>query len=250
MNVTCNFLGRLGNNLFQLAAMIGYCSKHGGTWGIPVGYRHKTIYNYWPHLPLYRGRSLPVWAEPSFEYTAIPKHDKGVKLHGFFQSLKYFEHCQDEVRHWIRLKETPIERVGIHIRRGDYTTMPDNFPPITYEYITKAINYFNNKGYYKFLVFSDDINFCKDYIPSLMTFNSDFEYSESRNEYEELSLMSFCEHNIISNSSFSWMAAWYNTNKNKIVISPSKETWFGEKNGNFKMTKDLITESWLQIHTR
>jgi len=234
----------------QLAALIGYCSKHGGTWGIPVGYRHKTIYQYWPHLPLYRGRSLPVWAEPSFEYTEIPKHGKGIKLHGFFQSLKYFEHCQDEVRHWIRLIETPIERVSIHIRRGDYVTMPDNFPPITDKYITESILHFNSLGYRRFLVLSDDIQWCKNYIQNSSLSENDFKYSEGHNEYEALSLMASCEHNIISNSSFSWMAAWYNTNKNKIVISPSKETWFGEKNGNFKMTKDLIPESWIQIHTR
>ena len=253
MNVTCDFLGRTGNMLFQLAAMIGYCSKHGGNWGIPVGYRHKTIYNYWPHLPLYRGRSLPVWAEHSFEYTEIPKHDKGVKIHGFFQSLKYFEHCQDEVRHWIRLKETPIERVGIHIRRGDYVSMPDNFPPITLKYITESISHFVSIGYKKFLIFSDDLQWCKTYFEHsyiLRDLGLAFEFSEGRNEYEELSLMASCEHNIISNSSFSWMAAWYNTNKNKIVISPSKETWFGEKNGNFKMTKDLIPNEWIQIHTR
>lgn len=247
MNVTCDFLGRTGNNLFTLAAMIGYTSKHGGTWGIPVGYRHKTIYNYWPHLPLYRGRSLPVWAEPSFEYAEIPKHDKGVKLHGFFQSLKYFEHCQDEVRHWIRLRETPIDYVGLHVRRGDYATMPDNFPPVTITYLRDAIYRFTSNRYYKFMVFSDDIQWCKD---TFKDWPEIFKYSEGRNEYEELSLMASCEHNIISNSSFSWMAAWYNTNKNKIVISPSKETWFGEKNGNLKMTKDLIPDSWIQIHTR
>jgi hypothetical protein len=259
MNVSCDFLGRTGNLLFQVAAMIGYTSKHGGKWGIPVGYRHKTIYNYWPHLPLYRGEAfyrrrgpLQVWSEPDFSYTEIPKHDKGVKLHGFFQSLKYFEHCQDEVRHWIRLKETPIERVGIHVRRGDYLQYPDRFPTVTEKYLEEAINYFMYRGYAKFLVFSDDIGWCKELFKDWGAFKDSFQFSEGRNEYEDLSLMASCEHQIIANSSFSWMAAWYNTNKNKIVISPSKETWFGDGSDLSKndLTRDLLPKEWIQIHTR
>jgi len=249
MNVTCDFLGRTANMLFQVSAMIGYVSKHGGTWGIPAGYRHKTIYNYWPHLPLYKGRSLPIWSEPDFSYTPIPKHDKGVKLHGFFQSLKYFEHCQDEVRHWIRLKETPIEKVSIHVRRGDYVQYADRFPPISLRYLRDAIWRFTSNGYYKFLVFSDDIEWCKD---TFKDWPEIFTYVDGLNEFESLCLMASCEHNIIANSSFSWMAAWYNTNKNKIVISPSKETWFGEANDLSKddLTRDLIPKDWIQIHTR
>lgn len=246
MNVTCDFLGRCANNLFQVAAMIGYTSKHGGTWGIPATYRHKTIYDYWSHLPKYKGRSLPVWSEPDFNFTEIPEHKGGVKLHGFFQSLKYFEHCQDEVRHWIRLKETPIERVGIHIRRGDYLQYADRFPTLTNRYIKNAIEYFINMGYYRFMIFSDDIQWCKDYF-SRFGFEDSFEFSEGRNEFEDMSLLASCEHQIIANSTFSWMAAWYNTNKNKIVVCPSAETWFGPANNLKDKTFDLIPPTWYQI---
>jgi len=224
--------------------MIGYCSKYGGTWGIPATYRHKTIYDCWPHLPKYKGRSLPVWSEPDFNFTEIPEHKGGVKLHGFFQSLKYFEHCQGEVRHWIRLKETPIERVGIHIRRGDYLQYADRFPTLSTTYIQNAIGYFINKGYYKFFIFSDDIEWCKQYFGKQEDI---IIYSEGRNEFEDMSLLASCEHQIIANSTFSWMAAWYNTNKNKIVVCPSAETWFGPANNLKDKTFDLLPEKWIKI---
>lgn len=226
--------------------MIGYTSKHGGNWGIPAGYRHKTIYNYWPNLPLSKPlTNVSIWEEPGFNYTEIPKHGNDLKLHGFFQSLKYFEHCQDEVRHWIRLKETPIDRVGIHIRRGDYVTYADRFPPLGNKYLSESTDYFKSKGYNNFIVFSDDIAWCKNYFKDK---SGNFIYSEGRNEYQDLSLLASCEHVIMSSSTFSWIAAWYNTNKNKIIITPSKETWFGQANDLNDKTFDLLPDNWIQMH--
>ena len=54
-------------------------------------------------------------------------------------------------------------------------------------------------------------------------------------------LMSLCKHNIISNSSYSWWAAWLNSNTNKTVIAPSK--WFTES----KPLDDLYPNNWIII---
>ena len=53
--------------------------------------------------------------------------------------------------------------------------------------------------------------------------------------------MTLCSDYIIANSSFSWWGAWLSSNRDKIVISPSK--WFGPNNSHLD-TKDLIPNSW------
>jgi len=56
--------------------------------------------------------------------------------------------------------------------------------------------------------------------------------------------MSCCQHNIIANSSFSWWAAYFNTNPNKIICYPEK--WFGPQLSQHN-TKDLFPPSWHKI---
>ena len=55
--------------------------------------------------------------------------------------------------------------------------------------------------------------------------------------------MSFCDNNIIANSSFSWWGAWLNKKEN-IVISPKK--WFGPTLHSY-ITDDLYSENWVII---
>lgn len=54
--------------------------------------------------------------------------------------------------------------------------------------------------------------------------------------------MTYCKHNIIANSSFSWWGAWLNTNPERIVIAPGK--WI---NDDRVQVSDIIPSDWICV---
>jgi len=183
-----------------------------------------------------------------FDYHPIPDLGPNVSLMGFFQSWKYFEGQDEEIRKVFALPHVDgyEDYVSIHVRRGDYVQHAGSFPPITMDYLFQALACATHKVKYKKLVFSDDIQWCKDNLGKV----PNIEFSEGRNESEDLSLMTSCGHHIIANSTFSWWAAYLGHNPNRLIISPSPETWFGPASGVKRPVVDLIPDSWIKIHTR
>jgi len=101
---------------------------------------------------------------------------------------------------------------------GDYHTN------LGMEYYGKAIRYFTDRlGRCDFLIFSDDIEWCKDNF-----LRGEFLFSDDVSESDALQKMSLCGHNIIANSTFSWWGAYLNKNKDKQIIAP--KNWFGPLN--------------------
>lgn len=239
--VTCRYIGRLGNNMFQTAAVIGYAKKHNLPWLAPsINKESPRFYEFFPDIPT-GNRAVQVFNrhDPSeFDFGNIPYFHSGVCLTGFFQSLKYFEHCQDEVKGYFKLNtvEGYEDYVSIHVRRGDYVRYAGSFPPITMGYLNKAMAEFPNR---KFLIFSDDIGWCKANIPGGEYING--------NEFEDLSLMASCGDHIIANSTFSWWGAYLGINPNKKIVSPDHREWFGKHNGVKSPPIDLIPDDWKQI---
>jgi hypothetical protein len=191
-----------------------------------------------------------IYKEPHFQFDSkIFNISDNTNIDGYFQSDKYFSDIRLEILKEFKFK-TEIENnvdnilrniidkeiVSIHIRRGDYINNP-TLELLTIEYFIESVSYFNDKDY-NFLIFSDDIDWCKD------TFSGEqnIYFSEKNSQFVDLCLMSRCQHNIISNSTFSWWGAWLNTNPTKKIIAPSK--WFKNPNTN---TKDLIPENWIRI---
>lgn len=198
--------------------------------------------------------------EMEFGFNELFFEDNGsVVFDGYWQTEKYFSEIEDIIRNEFILKKifsvknfeiaNDIFRknsISIHIRRGDYindknTNKFHGVCPI--EYYKKAINYIiKNVKEPHFFIFSDDIEWVKN------NMKIDIKYTYVSNNklknYEELILMSYCKHNIIANSSFSWWGAWLNANIEKIVIAPSK--WFANENIN---TRDIIPQNWIKIET-
>lgn len=175
-------------------------------------------------------------------------------LVGYWQSEKYFHHFEHQIRSDFKFflpmngKNTQLSEeiakvnsVSLHVRRGDYVSNKANSAIhglCSIAYYQKAIEYISeNVSEPHYFIFSDDISWVKEnlHIAHPCIFVENNFGSES---YNDMRLMSLCQHNIIANSSFSWWGAWLNKNKNKIVVAPRK--WFANDN----VIDDLIPQSW------
>jgi len=108
-----------------------------------------------------------------------------------------------------------VRACAVHVRRGDYVSLSHIHPNLSPDYYRRAMNLFPKDT--PFLVMSDDINWCVNNI-NFADKDIVFFYNDEINSFR---VMSQCEHNIISASSFSWWAAYLNKNPNKRVIAPS-----------------------------
>lgn len=231
--------GRLGNQLFQIAATIGYSRKYGVPIKFPKWFCNYDKIYYSDYFKNKLDETLVIsqikhtFKEPSFLYREIPLLTNPLNLHGYYQTDEYFKHCIDDILYYFEPTESLTKKItdkysnelsgntcSIHIRRGDYLSIKShNVCDIVY--YNKCIENMQAIGIDKFLVFSDDINWCKSNFK-----DGNFHFIEGNNPIEDLFTMSFCKHNIIANSSFSWWGSWLNKNPNKIVYAPSK--WFHE----------------------
>ena len=128
--------------------------------------------------------------------------------------------------------------VSLHVRRGDYLNLK-NINVLNVDYYMKAAEHIRkNVEKPTFFIFSDDLEWCK----SCLTFLGDCIYVErTQTEIDDLKLMSFCQHNIIANSSFSWWGAWLNQNPNKTVIAP--KGWLLNDPG----SSNVILSDWVKL---
>ena len=256
------YSGRLGNQMFQYAALKALSLKKGFDYFIPnhLKVKHDGLFDFtnnkWIQYKFdlfdcfvlscpVSNNDLPnQYQEQKFEFESeIFNVSDNTSIEGYFQSYKYFSDFTNEILQDFTFKPSILDKcsntisqyknpVSIHIRRGDYVNHP-GYWNITPEYIQEALNHFTDDEY-TFLVFSDDIKWCKQIFPEGVVFIQG-------NQFEDLCLMSLCDHNIISNSSYSWWGAYLNQNKNKKVIAP--KNWFIPS----KPLDDLYFENWIVI---
>lgn len=226
--VTCRFAGRLGNQMFQAAATIAHALRNNDAYQFPDS---KLFFKEFPYAPKLTGEVQVMYKEKDFSYNRIP-YVRDMCLEGWFQSEKYFTDFKKDIKAFFGIPEgvTSKNIVGIHIRRGDYLTLPTKHPTVTREYIMEAIGHFPG---HIFLIHTDDKKWCAENFPK-------FELSMREDAYSDFVSMCFCEHLIIANSSLSLMAAYLNNNPDKKIIAPKK--WFGEDLP--LNTKDLYNPEW------
>lgn len=199
------------------------------------------------------------------EYAMIPYSDRNIILFGYFQSYRFFEHIKNDIPSLLRLNHyknivqlkfnfNNSVYISLHFRIGDYKKAgSDTHPILPLQYYINALNYIIDKItnddsiYNKITVLcfgeKQDViqinkNICllKINFPNIAFKLCDVELED----YEEMILMSCCNHNIIANSTFSWWGAYLNRNTSKIVTYPN--IWFGK---NIKTsTADLFPTDW------
>jgi hypothetical protein len=166
-------------------------------------------------------------------------------LDGYFQNEKYFIEFEHQIRNLLQIKESAVSLVSylaqeisechslsLHVRRTDYL-LHGYHQPKNMEYYHTALEQI--KSYDKIFIFSDDIEWCKTNIKYDKTV-----FIENLTNIQDLYLMSLCKNNIIANSSFSWWAAWLNSNPGKTVVCPN--SWFRGVDAN-----SFVPSDWIKI---
>lgn len=269
-HVQARLWGRLGNHLFIIAATTSYALDHGMTPHFPDLTGDKTFPEFLQgnyHLPslktnydkLFRHLNVskpPVpiectYREPHFTYDPIP-YRPNMLLEGWFQSEKYFINHKQEIldlfappmaiRNYLEEKYAQFidhpYTVAVHLRcyHKENPNLDSIYPTYGRKYFEKAMALFDENAL--FLVFSDQIGWAKKELAGIPR---NVQFIEGEEYYHDFYLMSMCKHHIISNSTFSWWAAYLNRNPNKMVVVPPR--WFVREYGHD--SSDLIPPEWI-----
>ena len=268
--------GRFGNQLFQYAALQGIAEKHGYEWCIPPDEARTA--NYGIHHP-FKLKNLkhignvpyPTRDEAHFHFDEklFNNFQDNMNLDGYLQSEKYFKHIEDEIREdfeFIDDIQKPCREfidqfekvIFLHVRRGDNVGREHLHPVPTFDYYSKALEYFDDDC--MVLICSDDVAWCKEqefFSGERFLINESVEqyshkcmegdgvYRNSFIPYTDLCLMSLCNGAIISPSTLSWWGAWLQNPRTNPVVAP--DPWFGPQLLKDNDTKDLLPNDWIKL---
>ena len=227
-----------GNQLFQVAALLGYCERYGLQPVLDLSkvsvnaYLHQSnLCTDWYHDLAYG--AVPVdhdrVPEPS-DGGALPEPKEGMPvLEGWFQNTAYLPSPETLRRHlhppaalvervralWKAYVDVPSATV-LHVRRGDYTS---EFNRQKYLVDTKEDYYrralaamaarvgASAEAPVPLLVFSDDLAWCKGFLAQNPPKGYEPVYVKGASAQEDLALMCQFKHHVISNSTFGWWGA-------------------------------------------
>ena len=266
--------GGLGNQMFKIFCLISYCISYNKKYifnkNLPLNNNNKidTRNTYWNSI--FKSIAENTYDKRLFEnqyneknlygYNEIPFYEKDTILLGYYQNYKYFEKNYDKIINILNINETQKEiehkylknekTISLHIRRGDYKKL-ENYIVLDILYYIQAIKYIIEKDKSRcneiLCVYEkqDENEVCKmiEELQDIFTEIKFIKVSPDLQDWEQMLLMSVCQHNIIANSTFSWWSAYLNKNEEKIICYPEK--WFvkprnltGMFPGKWKMIKN------------
>ena len=270
-------LGRLGNQLFQYAAVRSLSLKCGYELALP----DPKTKSWHGQNCLLRNFNIPTeffreatgithtfnegGVVPHPHFFSVPD---GTNLIGFYQSLYYFEEFAEIIRKELTPQKSIMEEanefissireeqgkpvVSIHVRRGDNASINEReyggmFSKDSdyFSYLKKAVSLFPNST---FLVFTggkrdegdnqEDIDWCKDNL------GIDADYSNGTT-IQDFSRMILCDHSILSPlSSFGWWAGYLGIAKNKKTVAPFE---YNPSDPSFKDRTDFYPKEFILL---
>lgn len=247
-------IGRTGNQLFQYAFALAASKKLGTAFYISTasGYAFR-LPNYfdlngysklknmvWRIITRFvkpRPQLIEDWTSPEDNAHLI---EDGVLYSGFYQSERYFQSCQADVRKAFTLKaehRNNFEKkygdlfrtkkiLAVHVRLTDYLNfgseeLGGKNLTLPLSYYEACLSQVNDSQYDCVFILSDDAAAAK----ALFGEKEQYRFSQE-SEIIDFQLMLNADALIIANSSFSWWAAYLNTRAEK-VFAP--KYWLGFK---------------------
>ena len=223
--VTVELRGRLGNQLFQYSICRVMAERLGCEYSIPPEWLGKEIFKCDLGGNPYT-KSSTVFDEGVNAFNSdIFNIGNDTHLFGFWQSEKYFMGYENKIRSWLKLDvpSTPYiqkEYCTIHFRAQDGYLRENFVLPVSYferckEYVRDKVG-----PHIRFVVVTDNPQLSKKYFPNDIIINNDMK--------TDLAILTHSTYKIISNSSFSWWAAWLGLPNSQLVVAPKR--WMNYNN--------------------
>ena len=158
-----------------------------------------------------------------------------------------FSPFDDEYNNELAEEMSACNSVAVHVRKGE-----DYMQRIWYKntctadyYMMAAEKIAQTVADPHFFVFTDNPQWVKSNLGWLDYTLVDRNPSFGWGSHFDMQLMTFCRHNIISNSTYSWWGAYLNRNPEKLVIGPS--VWFNPESCDEYTSGRVLCKDWIAI---
>lgn len=253
--VKVNMVGRLGNNLFQLASGIGISEANQMSLCVPESDRKRELRAVLasqlpPACPA--GVKFARRVEKGYARHEVFNLNSDTEIGVYLQSWKYFRLVS--IKRMIRFKPrfhkeaellfpgigTNADHiVGIHVRRGDQVTIYNYLRFPEDNYFETVLNEFKAS---KFIVVSDDIAWCKTY-PVFEKYKSRITFQEKRvNPVVDLILLTMCDVVVMTMGSFGWWGAFLS--HAQVIFNPSEFVMDHKVNKGNVIKHDYYLPNW------
>lgn len=216
--------GRLGNQLYQIAATIGVAHDHGlvarfETWDRRDEFRLPG--SFWGEVP------PSALDTRDFARHIPPEHRPYLQDLGLYANvladvtrwLMPAEHIVAEARDKLGDLLTRPNPISVHVRRGDFVAQDHFHPTLPEVYYEEARARLPLRA--TVIVFSDDPEWCRANLRGIRP----AAVLETGRDVVDLAAMALCRHHIIANSSFSYWGAMLAPDPSAVHVHPDR--WYG-----------------------